>query len=204
MSNKFINQHDPTKPLNVDNIPLTTQYSKLSEEDKLLLFLKLKGFTHRPPTIERFYSDEFYLGGKNFFEGGPLLFDYWKKILKEVYPSPVLTKFPMAYWSGSIGAGKSTVTKLCICYQLCRMACMRSVSKTFGLAPKPLSVVIFHRNEMVADIEFKRYITENVYRNSPFFVNRPNKHDIRIYTGGVLSNPALGERILCPRKNRKI
>lgn len=194
MKDNFINQFDPTKP--IEDVSIETQYSKLSEDDKLLLFLKLKGFSHCPPTIERFYSDEFYLGGKSFFDSGKLLFNYWKDILNTVYPSPVLTRYPMAYWSGSIGGGKSTVTKLCLCYNLCRLACLRSVSKTFGLAPKPLSVVIFHRNEMVADIEFKRYITENAYINSPFFRNRPNKHDIRIYTGGVLSNPALGTDLI--------
>lgn len=93
MKDNFINQHDPTKPL--EDVSLETQYTKLSEDEKLKVFCKIKGFSHLPPSIERLYSDPFYLGSPLFFNHGDSIFQFWKDKLHEIAPSPVLNKYPL-------------------------------------------------------------------------------------------------------------
>ena len=52
-SNSFINQHDPTAPLNLNNIDIREQYTKLTEEERILVATKLLGYSHKPPTIDQ-------------------------------------------------------------------------------------------------------------------------------------------------------
>lgn len=65
-----------------------------------------------------------------------------------------------------------------------RLACMNNPWRTFGLGKKPLSMIIFHRDENVGDHEFRRWILDSVMQESPFFRNLPHKHNIRILTSG--------------------
>lgn len=103
-NNNFINHEDPTRSFEPDlkNIDLKEQYSKLTENEKLMIFLKINGYTHCPPTVERLYSDEYYLGGEKFFSHGDLIFPYWKETLGEISPSPVLTRYPLLALGGAI------------------------------------------------------------------------------------------------------
>lgn len=100
----FINQEDPSRDYTEDlkNIDIRQQYSKLTEDEKILIFMKLKGFTHRPPTIERLYSDEYYLGSDQFFNGGRSVFDFWKDAFKIILPNEVTTAKPLLGLAGCI------------------------------------------------------------------------------------------------------
>ena len=42
-SNNFINQSDPTAPLNFDDIDIREQYSKLTEAERTMVAAKLLG-----------------------------------------------------------------------------------------------------------------------------------------------------------------
>ena len=66
----FINQYDPTAYVDLTSVSLEQQYSKLTEQEKLLIFCKINGYNRIPPSIQRLYSDEYYLGGSAFFVGG--------------------------------------------------------------------------------------------------------------------------------------
>ena len=104
---KFIDhnpKYDPESSIReIENVNLEQQYSKLTDYEKELVALKTVGYKMRPPSIEEFYSDEFYLGGENFFNGGSSVFDYWKGVLNEIYPSRLLTAKPYQILSGAIG-----------------------------------------------------------------------------------------------------
>lgn len=194
VTDQFINHADPTKPL--ENIDLRTQYSKLTEEEKLKVFCKLKGYTHLPPTIERLYSDSYYLGGAQFFDQGNSIFEFWKDTLKKIFPSPVLTKYPFLVLSGAIGIGKSTASRICMANTIARLCCMDNPWRTFGIAKKKMSIVIFHRVEEVAYNEFKKWL-DDVYANSPFFKNLPHPgHRPVVYTSGPLKNAGLGSDLI--------
>lgn len=102
--NNFINQFDPTASIEKDleNVTLEEQYSRLTKDEKIMIFLKIKGFSHRPPTIERLYTDEYYLGGEDFFDHGNVIFDFWKGALKKIVPNEVETAKPLLCLSGAI------------------------------------------------------------------------------------------------------
>ena len=77
---KFIDQFDPSKDLTEElkGISLQTQYTSLTEREKKLIFLKVHGYNRLPPTIETLYSDDYYLGSADFFDGGNSIYKFWK------------------------------------------------------------------------------------------------------------------------------
>jgi hypothetical protein len=105
MTEKFIDHSDD--PFNsiqdIEEASLEQQYSKLDDHSKLIIACKAIGYRMCPPSIERFYSDEYYLGNEYFFNGGSSIFPYWKEKLNLIYPSPVLTAKPFQILSGAIG-----------------------------------------------------------------------------------------------------
>ena len=188
---------DPTKDINFGSIPLESQYTTLSEHEKLLVFCKVNGYTKIPPSIERMYTDPYYLGGEKFFNGGSNLFPFWKNALTKIYPNEVLTKKPFLILSGAIGIGKSTVSRLCLAETYARLLCMRNPSKTLGLTPKPFSAVVFHRSEETADKEFKRWFLRDVMNESPFFRNTFNSNlKFNIITAGPRGAGGLGSDVI--------
>lgn len=181
--------------LDLNSVSVEEQYAQLTEEERELVFLKLKGYTQRPPTIEQMYTDPYYLGGADFFNHGDNLFPFWKESLGKIFPGH-FTRFPYLCLSGAIGIGKSVTSRLCMAMTLARLSCMESPYKTFGLAPKPMSFVIYHRNEETAVVEFKRWLERDVKGKSPFFKNLPNEHNIKVITSGPLSAGGLGADVI--------
>lgn len=53
-SNSFINQTDPTAPLNLDSIDIREQYTKLTESEKTMVAAKVLGMNHVPVDILTF------------------------------------------------------------------------------------------------------------------------------------------------------
>ena len=197
--NSFINQQDPSKDITEDlnNISLEKQYSQLTDKEKVLVFCKINGYNRVPPSIERLYSDEYYLGGDKFFDHGNNLFTFWKGALNKIFPNEVLTAKPFLVLSGAIGIGKSTVSRLCLAETYARLLCMKNPSKTLHLSPKPFSAVIFHRSEETAIIEFKKWFDRDVLEFSPFFKNiKPNNFKFNVITSGPFSSGGLGQDVL--------
>ena len=65
---------------------------------------------------------------------------------------------------------------------------MKNPWQTFGIARKKMSVVVYHKDVDVADIEFKRWL-DDVYDNSPFFKNLPHPdHKPKVYCSGQLKS----------------
>ena len=186
-------KNDPTEKLDLDSISLEQQYNSLTDREKLLVFCKLNGYSMIPPSIETMYTDPYFLGGESFFNGGQNLFDFWKGALNKIYPNEVLTQKPFLILSGAIGIGKSTASRLCLALTYARLLCMKNPSKTLGLTPKPLSAVIYHRNEETAEKEFKHWFLRDVMNKSPFFKKTFNPNlKFNIITGGPRSNSGIG------------
>ena len=194
-SNNFINQSDPTAPLNFDNIDIREQYSKLTDEEKILVATRLMGYSHKPPTINQLISDEYYLGSEKFFNHGTAVFDFWKDALNIIYPTEITTAKPYLVLSGAIGVGKSTVSKICLCMTYARLGCMPNPYKLLGTAPKPLSAIVFHRDENVAYREFKKYF-DTVLEYSPFFKNIPHRPNFKVLTSGPRGGGGLGTDLI--------
>ena len=60
--NKFIDHKDPTKKIDVSSITLEKQYTKLTEEEKILVGCRLLGLNRIPCTIDQFLEDSYFLG----------------------------------------------------------------------------------------------------------------------------------------------
>lgn len=192
----FINQNDPTLPLDLSSISLQKQYTKLTEREKLLVFCKINGFYRLPPTIRQMYEDPYMLGGSEFFDGGSNIYEYWKEKLDMIYPSPVTTSKTAVVLMSAIGTGKSTMSRLMLAYNYTRMLCMTNPSKTLRLTPKPFSAVITHRDVDVADKEFKYWFTKEALLKSPYFKNIKPNFKFQILTSGPLGQAGLGSDVI--------
>ena len=196
MINNFIDHTDPTSLIDFSGVSIEEQYTKLTDQEKLLIFCKINGYNKVPPSIEQLYSDEYFLGGPEFFDKGNNLFTFWKNSLPIIYPSPILTAKPFLVLSGAIGTGKSTVSRLCLAMTYARLLCMNNPSRTLKLTPKPFSAVIYHRDEEVARKEFKYWFTQEVLEKSPFFKNTKKNFKFQVLTSGPLSQAGLGSDVL--------
>ena len=88
---------DPTLPID----DLESRYSNLSDHEKLLIAAKVGlQMNHLPVDIIRFVSDSYYLGDPRITNEGKTIFEKWKEVLKEIFPSPILTKYPYISFSG--------------------------------------------------------------------------------------------------------
>lgn len=192
----FINQNDPTQVLDLSGVDIRSQYSKLSERDKLMVFCKVNGYNRLPPTIETLYSDSYYLGGPEFFDGGSNIYEYWKDKLKMIYPSAVTTSKTMIVLKSAIGTGKSTMSRLMLANTFARMLCMTNPSRTLHLTPKPFSFVAVHRSEEVAIKEFKYWLMHEVLEKSPFFKNTKPNFKFQFLTSGPMGQAGLGSDVL--------
>lgn len=100
--NKFINQKDPTKPsIDPDSITLERQFTKLTEEEKIMLGAKLLGMkSHIPVDIKTFACDEYFLGVDQITNKGTAIFPYWLDKLDEIFPNPLITRYPYILLTG--------------------------------------------------------------------------------------------------------
>lgn len=192
----FINQSDNTLPIDLRSISLEKQYTKLTEQEKLLVFCKVNGFNRIPPTIRQIYEDSYMLGGPEFFDGGSNIYKYWKDKLDMIYPGPVTTSKSAIVLMSAIGTGKSTMSRLMLANNYARLLCMINPSKTLRLTPKPLSAVITHRDVDVADKEFKYWFNREVLLKSPFFKKIKPNFKFQILTSGPLGQAGLGSDVI--------
>lgn len=98
--NKFMDQKDPTKKLDLNSISLEEQYTKLTDEEKLLVGHRMLGMDHMCVEIEQFLEDDFYLG--LITNKGKSVFPFWKDKLKQIFPNPIITAYPYLSFGGSI------------------------------------------------------------------------------------------------------
>lgn len=97
---KFINNSDPTKKLDLDSISLEQQYTKLTEEEKLMVGARLLGMNHLSVSIDQFLDDEYYLG--LITNKGKAVFNFWRDKLRKIFPNPLMTSYPYLSFGGRI------------------------------------------------------------------------------------------------------
>jgi hypothetical protein len=96
----------------IENVSLETQYSKLTEHERSLIFARINGYRAIPPSCLQLIEDEYYLGGEKFFSRGTTVFDFWKKTLsEEIFQGEFFTKKPYLILSGAIN--KPVAIKFC-------------------------------------------------------------------------------------------
>ena len=66
----------------------------MTEEQQVEMLAKFMGYGKIPPTIEEFICNDYYLG-KVFSPKLPNgLYPYWMDKLKEIFPNPVICRYP--------------------------------------------------------------------------------------------------------------
>lgn len=95
----------------------------LTPEKLLEIEAQMLGYEKIPPTIEEFIESPYYLG--NTYGNGKL-YEYWKPILKDIFPDPITTNYSVLVLTGCIGSGKSTISRLIALYTYCRLDHLRN------------------------------------------------------------------------------
>ena len=201
MSDFIEHGDDPTLPIlgGLDGVPKTEleeYYNSLPKEKQEVLFCYMNGYRSVPVSIERLYSDTYYLGGEHFFNEGKVIFDFWKSELGKIFPDRITTKSPYLVLTGAIGIGKSTMSRLILALTYHRLLCMKNPSITLGLAPKPFSAVILHRSEETANLEFKKWFNDDVMTYSPYFRNTKPSFKFKLITSGPRGSAGLGSDVI--------
>lgn len=111
------------------------EYADKGKSDKLDDLLTAD-YEELPVDIEEFLHNPDYLGkGLTDDEGRFTVFPYWVKLLKELFPTPLETRYNTLVLSGAIGLGKSFVAVIAMLYLLYRMLCLKDPYKHYGLQP---------------------------------------------------------------------
>lgn len=197
-SKNFISHTDPTTPIPADLSGIEFQYQNLTESEKMMIGARLGlKLDHLPVSFNQFVSDEYYLGHPEIMNYGKSLFDCWKSLGDEVFPTPITTKTPYISFGGCIGSGKSTMSKLMCLYHYHRIDCAPNPFLTLGLAGgTKLAMGFFHANEQTAHKDFVMYF-RNVFNVSPYFQNLYHNPPIRLISSGPSSTGSvIGTQLL--------
>lgn len=62
MAGNFMGMSDPTSPLSASINNIQAQYSKLTEQEKIIVGAKLLGMDHVPVSFNQFIQDDYFLG----------------------------------------------------------------------------------------------------------------------------------------------
>jgi len=109
-----------------DSSELVSKYGKLEVMHQLAL---MSGYEEKVPTIDQFIDDPFYLG-KSLGTG---LYPIWREAGRIIYPTPYHSPKQEIILSGAIGLGKSTMAKLIILYDVCRLLSLEDPHKYYEL-----------------------------------------------------------------------
>lgn len=143
---------------------IISRIGDLDQNNQIALIAELMGYKSMPPSIDQFISDPFYLGDVCYN-----LYDYWKDILRKIYPTPIHTRYPILVFKGAIGTGKSTVVRVMAEYTKCRLAHMRDPWKSMRLmSGKNIKFSFFHKSVTLAETDFLNVLAE-WESSSPYF-----------------------------------
>lgn len=197
-NDKFIDHNDPTKPLDLDSISLDQQYTTLTEHEKHLVAAKLLGMNHMPVDIRTFLFDDYFLGAEEITNHGSAIYPFWLDKLDQIFPNPIINRYPYISFGGCIGSGKSFMSRVIALYNFHKLDCCTNVYKTLGLAGgAKLAMGFFHASADTAEKDFVRVIKDDVFYHSPYFRGQYNKPPIRLISSGPRSTGAvLGTQLI--------
>lgn len=165
---------------------------QLTNDQKVLATAKVMKYRVVPPDIETFVNDDYYLGDIFGTKKSNGLYSYWMDVLKEIYPTPVICRYPYVSLGGAIGTGKSTTTKIMALYNLCKLWCTIDPWDSYGLSKvKAIAFTFIHMSSALAYKEFGASL-DTIMEQSPYFKNPPVNHDIRFQYEGVRNTASLG------------
>lgn len=128
------------------------------------------GYAEPVPTIDEFIESDEYLG--RVTANGTNVYAYWRKQLREVYPTPFTTPYHSIMLRGSIGIGKSVIAKIMAAYNLMKMMKLRDPRTKFNMLP----TTTFELFGYAASLDLVSSVFEREFVDwlnlSPFFKNK--------------------------------
>jgi hypothetical protein len=155
---------------------IENQIDEMSLKDLEELMSWVGDYETPPVHMEQFLEDPDYLGSYL----GESLFPYWKRILcDEIYPSPMVEKYWLICLRGSIGKGKTTISTICIAYELYKLLCRMNPQKSFGLIPssKIVFAILNRTLTLSTDVVWDRL--SQLFTKSPYFAKTLNPKRLR-------------------------
>lgn len=116
-------------------------------------------FWTRPPSIDEFLSYTSLQDG---------IYDFWIEKLRYIYPTNTTVRNNYVLFTGAIGTGKSTVSKIMALYTLTRLLCLKDLSPFKLIITKPIQFVFFHVKMEKARSEFIEFLNDFIHSNSYF------------------------------------
>lgn len=155
-----------TKSLMGEKNAVNDVLSSLTNNQKVELLSYLYGFEKTPPSIEEVVESDYYLG--KFFGNGKL-YPFWKDVLYDVFPNPILNPYLIHSYGGAIGIGKSTISEICCLYNIIKFSFLKNAYETFQLeSTTPFTVRCFNLTKEKAQHILVEPILERI-KSSPYF-----------------------------------
>lgn len=171
-----------------------------SKEEAMHQMALLGGYEERVPDILTFINDPYYLG-KTLVkaDGTSSVYPIWIDSLQKVYPNPYYTPKVEVYLTGGIGLGKSTMAKIMILYDCCKLLCLKNPQEYFDLLPS--TVIRFMLMNATKGLAYDVLFAEIMewVQNSPFFKSKILERGRTIFIKGIdigfgsRGNDALGQ-----------
>jgi hypothetical protein len=187
------------------------QIGTLNQQELIELYWNIhkSRYEQRPPTIDEFIEDEYYLGNGKI---GLTLYPFWREKLRILHPTFFTNPYEECLMQGAIGIGKSLgLATVSMAYEICKLLCYVEPQLNFKGLSRNTTIVfmIFSANLTLAEGVNWEYM-ESFFGNSPFFQKHVilpkakrlydkgidiNKN-IRVEVGSVIQH-ALGKAVLC-------
>lgn len=150
------------------------------DPSQLRAFLE-QDYDEAPVSVERFVSDDKYLGrALKDPRGNSLVYDYWHNALKMISESNAVE----VILTGPIGSGKSTIVDIYMAYILHCFLCLRDPFEYYGLVrAQPIVLLFFSLSKDLSQVGLFKGFMELLLR-SPWFRERG-------ILGGGAKNPVL-------------
>lgn len=165
--------------------------SKLSKREVSFILSDIEGYIEPLVDINQFIEDKKYLGAILKDENGKTkLFSIWIDALNKIFPNPYYSPYYEVAFTGSIGAGKSSIGRIILMYDLYKLLMLRNPFTKYQLiASDAIILALFTANLNLAKMVLYRPFRELV-RSSPFFRDKLINRKKVMTEGGMIEFPS--------------
>lgn len=142
----------------------------LSKEEISYLLADIEGYSTTLVDINQFIDDPYYLGGvlKNV-NGKSKVYSVWREALNEIFPNPYASPYVECALGGSIGAGKTTIGRIILMYDLYKLLMLVDpFSKYQFISTDSIVLALLTANLKLASTVLYQPFRE-LTKSSPFF-----------------------------------
>lgn len=143
------------------------------------------GYRKMPLRFSRYVLDNYFLGDTSI--SGKGLFDAWKVILEQVFPSRIGLGCNVLSINSGLGTGKTTVSKMILSYIEHRVDCLDHQRYIRGMSDKDLVIGLIHKSTEKANTDLKEPL-ERISEESTYWESgRISHNNVEYKLGGQRS-----------------